>query len=277
MLPLLIACMGSEPTTKPAAPVIVATSFSACDLARRLTNGLEIRCIQPPGEDPQTWQPDGPTISALADADLILSNGAGFEAWMKTAALPASRVVDLSEGIDLITLEATTHSHGIGGDHSHEGIDPHTWLDPLNHVQQARNAAAALGDLADPASLSDLETQLTALHEGYAAALSGAEGISANHPAYHYLARRHGLTIPSLDLDPHSPPPLPLSPGGILLWEQTPEAAVTAMISARHVVLDPLEQPPDDGTYDYLAQSASNVALLSELLAAAPDGDHSHE
>ena len=279
MLLLLLGCSGSEPIAPPAAPVVVATSFPAWYLAARLAPALEVRCILPPGEDPQTWQPDGALIASLASADLIVTVGAGYEAWTQTAALPESRVVDLSAEIALIELEETTHSHGIGGAHSHAGIDPHTWLDPVEYAVQARTLAARLAALTT-VDAAPLLGELAVLEAGYAAVLSDPSlpVLQANHPAYHYLARRHSLTIPSLDLDPSTPPaePIALADGTVLLWETAPDAAVIDAIQAQHVVLDPLEQPPADGPYDYRLQSEANIAQLKALLADPPAGDDSH-
>lgn len=279
MLLLLLGCSGSEPAALPQPPVVVATSFPAWYLAARLAPALDVRCLLPPGEDPQTWQPDGALIASLASADLIVTVGAGYEAWIQTAALPESRVVDLSVDIALIELEGTTHSHGIGGAHSHAGIDPHTWLNPTEYALQARTLAARLAPLM-AVDAAPLLGELGELDSGYAAVLSDPSlpKLQANHPAYHYLARHHGLSIPSLDLDPSTPPAEPpvLESGTVLLWETAPSAAVRDAISAQHVVLDPLEQPPADGTYDYLSQSEANIALLQTLLAAPQDGDDSH-
>lgn len=277
MLLILLSCSGPEPAAPPPPPIVVATSFPAWYLAARLAPDLEVRCILPPGEDPQTWQPDGELISSLASADLIVTVGAGYEAWTQTAALPESRVVDLSAEIALIELEDTTHSHGIGGAHSHAGIDPHTWLDPTEYAVQARTLAARLSEFT-VVDAEPLLSELALLGEGYATVLGDPRlpALQANHPAYHYLARRHSLTIPSLDLDPSSPPaePIVLEAGTVLLWETPPDAAVTAAIQAQHAVLDPLEQPPEGGAYDYRAQSEANIVRLNKLLAGPLNGDN---
>ena len=64
MLALLLACATQQTAEVSTAPIIVATSFPAWYLADRLT-GVEVRCILPPGEDPQDWQPDGTLIASL--------------------------------------------------------------------------------------------------------------------------------------------------------------------------------------------------------------------
>ncbi len=280
LLPLLSGC-DTPPPAKTAPPVIVATSFPACYLADRLTDEA-VRCILPPGADPQTWQPDGALIASLAEADLIITSGAGYEAWMATAALPESRVVDLSAGVEPIILPTTTHSHGLGGEHSHAGIDPHMWLDPLSYRQEAETLAAALRRAGvTVVGLDGLLADLDALHAGYAERLGDPRlpALVASHPAYSYLARRHGLSIPSLDLDPLTPPEPPpeVAAGAVLLWETPPAEAVMAAVSARQIVLDPLEQPPPGGAYDYVAQSQANIARIAEILAEPAEGDHSQQ
>lgn len=281
MLAFFLACASPQPAETPTAPVIVATSFPAWYLADRLT-GVEVRCILPPGEDSQGWQPDGALIASLSVADLIVSSGAGFEAWMSTAALPESRVVDLSAGLNLIRQETTTHSHGVGGDHSHDGVDPHVWLDPSSYRVQAETLAEVLTERGlAVADLPGLLAQLDALDAAYADHLSDPRlpVLLANHPAYGYLARRHALSIPSLDLDPQglSGPAPSVPEGAVLLWEEPPSDAVVAAIPARHVVLDPLEQPPVGGVYDYIAQSQVNITRIAKLLAETPDGEHRHQ
>lgn len=277
MLTLLLACSQPEAPAPAADPVVVATSFPAWYLADQLLD-VPVRCVLPPGADPQTWQPDGDLIAAVASADLIIASGAGFEAWMKTAALPERRIIDLSEPIDLITLEGATHSHGIGGEHSHAGTDPHTWLDPQSFRVQAEHLRAVLSEQGlTPADTGALSEALVGLHADYGAVFPKLPPLYANHPAYNYLARRHGRTIPSIDVDPEVvPEAVPALPeGAVVLWESAPSEAVAAAIPARHVVIDPLEQPAD-GTYDYLAQSRANITALTALLADIADGDDSH-
>jgi hypothetical protein len=105
---------------------IKTTSYPADLLARRLApSGAMVSLILPAGEDPPHWQPPGALVSSLAEADLIVANGAGFEAWMATAALPESKLVRAADGVPTIAGAATTHSHGPAGAHSHGAVDQH--------------------------------------------------------------------------------------------------------------------------------------------------------
>ena len=285
---LWLACDAAPPTApRPAreAPLkIVALSFPAQWLTQRLVGeGVVVERLLPAGEDPPTYQPPPERIAALQDADLIVGNGAGYEAWLTTASLPEGRLVLTAEGLDLITLPETTHRHGAAGEHSHGGVDPHTWTDPLLLVQQAEALSLAL-QRAQPdggwdGRAATLRADLAALHAENQAGLAPLSGqkIAANHPAYNYLARRYALDLSSFDFDPETPPSAESlaafvtwaagQAAPMLWWETAPSDAVRAAFppTVRHVVIDPLEQPPEGGEYDLLRAARGNLSTLSGL------------
>lgn len=293
LLVLLPGCSGdadrSGPTEVSTGVLQVRTTcFPVGWLVQRIGGDrIEHVNILPAGEDPPVWQPSGATIAELGDADLIVVNGAGFERWTLTAALPVSKLVDTTEGLELISVERTTHSHGMQGDHSHAGIDPHTWSDPRIYLAQARNVHAALVD-ADPANreyydrnIEALAAELEELDREYARVLEPAHGrrLAANHPAYAYFALRYGLDVHSFDFDPHVVPSAEqmqefsdwAAGDGprVVFWEAEPLAEVTGAFpgQVRHLFLDSLEQPPTDETYDYLAQARANLGILQIIFS----------
>lgn len=290
LLLLLVGC--SAPPPAPPTPTrlaVVTTSFPADWLVQRLADGLvDRRNVNPPGEDPGHWQPSGDVVAAAASADLIVANGAGFEAWMATATLPASRVVGSADGVEPITIKGSTHSHGKAGEHSHAGLDPHTWTDPVGYAQQAAVVAARL-TAADPghaadyaAALASLQADLEALDGRLQVALAPARtaAIATNHPAFNYLARRYGLTLSNYDFDPEAAPgaeALAAFEGWragravTLWWEEEPSQSARAAFdpAVRHVLVDPLEGPGEGG-YDYLDQARANIARFEAWLK--PEG-----
>lgn len=294
LLPLLVACSGGPASTTPVRSgkvKVKAVSYPAAYLVQRVGGAeVEVENILPAGEDPPSWQPSGDVVARLAEADLIVANGAGYEAWMATATLPTAKVVDTSLGLDLVHVEGPTHSHGKAGEHSHAGTDPHTWGDPAIYAKQAQAVHDALAKV-DPAN-----AQLYALHlQGFTRQLDelGAEldatlarakdhKLAANHPSYTYLARRAGLEIPSLHLDPDEVPSAEVrealateQPADLVFfWEARPAGEVAGALPATWttVVLDPLEQPHGE-SYDYVAQTRINLKLLQQTLDALEAAD----
>lgn len=290
---LLSACGGDPaptanetPTATPARLEISTLSYPADWLVARLGGDrVATTCVLPAGEDAPFWNPPAEVIAGLANADLIVKSGAGYEKWTETASLPAEKLVDASRGLSLIEIDGVTHSHGPGGEHSHAGVDPHVWSDPLLYLQQAEAVHAALvaahpdGAPAFDANLAALRAELEALDRELAVATEPARAIAlaANHPSFNYLARRYGLTIEAFHLDPEAAPSdaevrkleawLAASGGNaVLIWESPPMDAVRAALppSLTQIVIDPLEQPRDGG-YDYLGQARANVPTWQSL------------
>jgi zinc transport system substrate-binding protein len=285
---LLASCTGGSPpatTGRTGAPTIKALSAPAAWLVSRIGGDrVVVENILPAGESADTWSPPGEVVAGLSDADLIVANGAGYEAWTQTATLPTARLVDSARGLDLIAVDGRTHSHGKAGEHSHSDVDPHTWTDPAAYAHQAGVVHAALVRL-DPegkavydANLSTLQADLTKLGAELDAALAPARGraMISNHPSFSYLARRARLDLRTIDMDPLvAPEPGLLGtdpvPGLVIWWESAPTDAVRASLPAGlvHLVVDPLEQPAAGGSYDYLAQARGNVAQFRATFPAA--------
>lgn len=294
LLPLLAlcACAGAsqgsgEPVAAPKTLDVRALSFPAAWLVEQVAGDhVKLTNVNPAGEDPPAWQPGGDVIADLGSADLIVANGAGYEAWITTASLPDDRLLQLADGLDLIRLPGVTHSHGKAGSHSHAGLDPHTWADPTVFAREATTLHDRLVTL-DPThkaafdeGLARVSAELDALDKDLKVALSPAKGLrlAASHPAFNYLARRYGLDVTSFGFDPSdAPDAMALAPfqawvttagaAPVLLWEAPPGDAARGAFPAtvKQVVLDPLEQPGPDGTYDYLAKSRTNVAVFTGL------------
>ncbi len=87
-------------------------------------------------------------MKMIEGADLIAINGVGLEEFMEDAlAASKAKVVDCSQGVEL--LENPHHHHEEGDDHDHGHYDPHIWMDLENAVTMLQNLSAALVE-ADP-------------------------------------------------------------------------------------------------------------------------------
>jgi len=296
------SCSKSQPATTeaPTLDEVVMTSFyPTAYFARRIAQGaIEVRCPLPEGEDPAFWQPSSEVVEAYQHARLVVLNGAEFEKWVDRVSLPRSRVVETTAGLkdQLLHLEQSfSHSHGTTGEHSHTGLDGHTWLSPAMAREQARAIRDAMAK-AWPEHADTFDTGFVALDRDLAAladrlgalspAMTSARVLGA-HPAYNYLAREFGWTIQSLALDPAEPlDETKLAQIGglvddanagadgdatIMLWESQPLDATIQLLEDRFGIVSaffsPGESVPgEDGGLDYLAVMNANVDRLAEAL-----------
>lgn len=273
-------------------PRIVAVNYPLQYLAQRLLgDDAEVEFPVPGGVDPSFWRPSISDISAVQSADLILLNGAGFASWIDRVSLPRSRVVNTSRAIEgqFIATESITHSHGDGGEHSHEGLASYTWLDPTLAGAQAEAIAAAIAtrNLADPnevyAKLAELLSDLEKLDADAQAALAAAQNVPliATHPRYQYLAARYGLSMTSLEWEASAAPgadelaelqALMATTGSrVLIWEASPSSEgleATAQLGLENVVFEPMAHPVTGGSF--LEAFAAAVDALSDAVAATP-------
>jgi zinc transport system substrate-binding protein len=287
----------ATPAHAPAEPAptrrdqVLATTYPVAYLAERIAGGLvRVELPVPPEADPAQWTPGRSELRRFQSAELVVTNGAHFEKWLATASLPATRTIDTAQSFEreFIKFAPTTHSHGPGGAHSHEGIDGHTWLDPLNAKRQG---AAILGAMikrfpqherAFITQAAALDRDLDALDKRLTSIGRRAAGatILANHPAYNYLAKRYAIKIINLDIDPGQEPSpadrktiteaIPANARGIMLFESEPTPALADMLlntlRTKPVVFSPGESREPGGP-DYLAVMNANVDRLMSALS----------
>lgn len=301
VLPLWFALVAAAPVGD--RPVVYTTFHPTTWMVERIAGErVEVVCPVPEDEDPIFWRPGRDVIAAYQRADLVITNGAQFEKWVAMADLPMRTVVSTAASFKDQWIEhdeGVTHSHGPSGEHTHKGIDGHTWLDPVLAKAQAM---AVLGGLERV-----LPDEVDALRENHAAlardldALDAAlralgpppegEALVASHPAYNYLARRYGWKVVNLDLDPEEVPSDEalddalhrLEHDGlrhrIILWEGAPAPKVAAAVRARlgveNVEFSPCELLSADAREagaDYLSVMRANIARLAAAWRPAAPG-----
>ncbi len=288
---LVAAFLLAAPALAQERPQIVTVSYPLQYLAERLvSDSAEVTFPIPADVDPSFWRPSISDISAVQSADLILLNGAGFAAWVDRVSLPRSRLLNTSSGIrdQFISTQSITHSHGDGGEHSHEGVAAYTWLDPTLAIAQAETIALALAGRG-LTSVEEVDQRLEALRQDFlaldeasATALTGADDVAmiATHPRYQYLARRYGLTITSLEWEAAAAPNddqlatlqdmIAETGARILIWEATPpESALTATaaLGLQNVIFPPLAH--GEAADDYIDTMTASVDGLAKAVQAA--------
>ncbi len=268
---------------------VVAVNYPLQYFADRLLDGsADVIFPVPQDTDPSFWRPAVADISLVQSADLILLNGAGFAAWVDRVSLPRSRLVNTSRDIKdrYVVTESITHSHGDGGEHSHEGLASYLWLDPTLAASQAEATARALASrgLATTegldARLTELKADLAALDAQAQSALADAQGVAmiATHPRYQYLARRYGLSITALEWEAGAAPTadqlvelrslIDQTGAQVLIWEAEPPAeALQAAVDMglRNVTFPTLVHQPGDG--DFMTTYGNAVSDLAAAVA----------
>ncbi len=215
-------------------------------------------------------------VRRLADADLLLVNGAGMEPFLGKVAQqsPGVRVVGVSEGIALLD------------------DNPHVWVSLEGARRQTENIAAALAaaapDRADAfrANASAYNASLSALEEKMRAALAPYAGtpIVTFHEAFPYFARDFDLDLAGeIEREPGAEPSArELADTVKLVRERKVKAlfaepqfpdksaqVVARETSVRVYSLDPVvtgPSDPEEARGAYLRAMEKNLEVLQEAL-----------
>ena len=140
-----------------------------------------------------------PDMKAIEKADIIILNGADFEAFMEDALVQTNAVtIDCSEGIDL--LSATGHEHhDHQDDHHHGHYDPHYWLSEKAGLVMLNNILHGLSEWD--------EKHRDAYRENFSAAVKlfpedrldtsalSCPYLITFHDGFQYFAQDNGLTL----------------------------------------------------------------------------------
>jgi zinc transport system substrate-binding protein len=273
-------------------PVVYTTFYPTEYFVERIGGGhVDVVCPVPDDADAIFWTPDDVAIWAYQQADLIVLNGAGFSKWVGKVSLPESRIVDSAAALSGSFIQfggAKLHSHGPTGEHAHEGVDGHTWVDPVNAIAQAGAIRDALSTrwpawkVDFERGYAELVSDLKALSQRLAAFrdMPGSPRMLASHPAYNYIARRYGWNMENLDLDPMGVPSvdavaairarLDRHPATYLIWESEPSREVAdhmrSELGLASIVFSPCEllaAVQRNAGEDYLSVMRGNLARLS--------------
>jgi zinc transport system substrate-binding protein len=192
---------------------VVATIYPMAYFAQRVGgDGVRVVSLVKPGVEAHAFEPTAGDLQQLADAQVIVTNGAGLEPWLDRAleALGGQRRGIVVEASDPALAEAATARRLDDGE-----IDPHLWLDPLLAIDQANRIRDALA-AADPdgaasygVNAAALEADLLFLDELFADSLSSCRRrhFVTTHAAYGYLAERYALEqVPISGLSPEAEP-----------------------------------------------------------------------
>lgn len=250
---------------------VLASFYPLGFLAERIAGGLvSVATVIPDGVEPHDYEPSATDLVQLAEADLLIVQGATFETWIGEA--NARNVVVATRDISLA------------------GDDPHTWLDPVLFTQMARTIEDAMAT-AFPAhaesfrtNTANLTAALDRLDNDYRDGLADCETrfIITNHASFGYLATRYDFEQLGISgLSPEAEPdPQTVSRVvdaakahnvSIIFFEDlvSPRVAeiIAREVNAQTRVLSPLESASPGKDYESVARD--NLAMLREAMRCA--------
>ncbi len=203
--------LGAQPSH--AAPALQAVaSFSILgDLVRQVGGErVQVNVLVGPGADAHVYQPTPTQAKTVAQAQVLFSNGLGFEGWMarllKSASYKGQHVV-VSQGIQGLEAKDADHTPGAKHSHRHEHgkADPHAWQNVAHAVVYVKNIAQGLcsADAAGcdsyqknaasyTAQLQALDTEVRA---AWGALPASQRKVITSHDAFGYYASAYGVTF----------------------------------------------------------------------------------
>lgn len=203
---LLAAC---QPSTLPASglPRVLAAESFLAEIAQNVAGDrLQVESLIAPGADPHTYQPIPADLVRLSETQVVILNGAEYEAWLEPMLESASGerlIIVASAG--LTPRKAEPHPGEEQPDGQDHLVDPHFWLDPILVVHYVENIRDGLST-ADPegadlyarnadsyiADLRELDAWIAAQ---VAAIPAKRRLLVTNHDSFGYFADRYGFTI----------------------------------------------------------------------------------
>lgn len=132
------------------APKALASTTWLADIAQNVAGDrLAVAALLPIGADPHSFQPTPADLRKVADHDILIVNGAGFEAWMRKLLENAGGERTLIEASAGLPSRRGKPGEPAPDEASAGNPDPHYFLDPIAVQTYVDNIAAALST-ADP-------------------------------------------------------------------------------------------------------------------------------
>ena len=196
MLCVFIAGASTAMAAEPPRRTKVVASFSIlADLARNVGgDAVDVSALVGPNADAHVFEPRPVDARRLAEADLVLINGLGFEGWIERLVRASGYrgpVVVVSQGITPLRAG--------------RGLDPHAWQDLANTRRYVLNLRDALVRLR-PAQAGYFESNAAAyldrlasldarVRRAFEAVAPERRRVITSHEAFGYFAAAYGLSF----------------------------------------------------------------------------------
>lgn len=199
---LVAGCGGasSQPSDDGKLRVVTTTTVFA-DLVRQVGGAsVTVTSLVPKGGVVETFDPTPSDLRAVTEADLIVMNGLGLDAWLAPVLEDSGTnapIVVLAENLEGVNYQA--------GDGADEPKNPHLWLDVRYAMKYVERIVDGLAT-ADPPNAPSFRTAGAAylerlgaldgeIRDRLANIPAGDQLIVSFHEAFPYFAAAYGLTI----------------------------------------------------------------------------------
>ncbi len=213
---------GDDDTGGGARPTVVVTTGILGDVVESLVgDAAAVTTIMPPNASPHEFAASARQVQAMREADLLVVNGAGFEAGLvpviEAAADDGVAVFEAISAVDTLDYGAAHdddghdddgHDHA-GGDEAEAGasqVDPHFFTDPSRMATAAQGIFDALVEAAPEldtpevrdraeSAIADLQALDTEIAETLAAIPRARRVLVTHHDVFGYFADRYGFRV----------------------------------------------------------------------------------
>ena len=266
-------------------PTVVVTTNILGDVVDAATDGVvDVQVIMPIGSEPHDFAPSARQAEAMENADLLVTNGAGFEAGMTgvidNVADGGTPVFAFADEVEIV-----------------EG-DPHFWTDPslidagLDALELRLAEVAGIDADTLAANVDAYRAELVELQDSIeqtvAAIPEQQRVLVTNHEVFNYYAARFGFevvgaVIPSLstDAEPSAAGLEALADtiraeGVTVIFGETTQSTQVAEALAAEVgdeveIVELFSESlgdDDSGAETYLAMMTTNTELITAALSA---------
>ena len=187
---------------------VLAVETFLADIVQNVSGErIQVESLIPLGLDPHAFEPTPQDVARIADSQVLVVNGAGFEEWLQPVLTNTGGqhvVIEASKGLTGRTeregeeVEDAAHEH-------HDDGDPHFWLDPISVVKYVENIRDGLAQ-ADPEGTKIYQANAAAyilqLQELDRWVVEQVKSIPpekrllvTNHESLGYFADRYGFKI----------------------------------------------------------------------------------
>ncbi len=187
-------------------PNVLAVETFLADIAQNVAGDrLPVAALIPIGVDPHAFEPTPQDVARIAESQVLIANGAGFEGWLQNIMANAGGERLVIEAAAGLTSRHPGEAEVSQDEHGDAGGDPHFWLDPLSVIRYVENIRAGLSQ-ADPAGADIYAANATA----YIAKLRDLDAwiteqvrqvpeerrlLVTNHESFGYFADRYGFRV----------------------------------------------------------------------------------